>query len=260
MALRIRKKSADTSCKSTGASRNSSPTYSLIKQSLISGLKEFTKDSRTRFLHKPELKNFLIKLNFLKEPEEDSNIDFAYMWKLINKNSLVHISDAFAYILCILDIEIPKSIISSSVVFKELNSDFSFIKLNSSGFVKNYLENLYAKSKESNFALANDFVKTKTPKSRDLPGKGQGLRRERENVEKRKSLKEARPKSALRTGAVRLKRSASNSRSHSKEMAGILITTDSNKKHPVIGIDISSTRNKARGGKETRTTIIYVNI
>ena len=215
MSNRKTKKSLEPSSRSSNHSRNSSPTSSLIQTSLLSSLKSFTKHSKASNLSYQDLQNFLKKLHFttLPLPPEDSK-NLQYMWTLISRNSHVHISDAFSYILSILDIPIPRSLLDSAKVFQELKSDLSYIRENSTNLLRNYLEHIYSKSKKCNFMVGNDLVGMRTPKFKEEAGRV--LAREGKSEGGRK--REGRERNSSAKAGNRLSRSKSNSKNHSRDL------------------------------------------
>lgn len=216
MSNRKTKKPLEPSSRSSNQTRNSSPTSSLIQTSLLSSLKSFSKHSKSSYLSYQDLQNFLKKLHFttLPMPAEDSS-NLQYMWTLISRNSQIHISDAFSYILSILDIPVPKSLLDSAKVFQELNSDFSYIRGNSTNLLKNYLEHIYSKSKKLHFFVGNDLIRMKTPKFKEEGvGKVLGKEAKVEAIRKR----EGKERNLSAKAGSRLSRSKSNSKNHSRDL------------------------------------------
>jgi hypothetical protein len=167
----------------------------------------------------------LRKVNFLKKEKCEEDLkDLQFMWGLLSFNSLVHISDAFAYVLTVLDIEIPKSILKTGVVFKGIGTGLSFVKENSMAFNRNYLEKLYEKRKEGLFF-------NKTPKSRESSFRVENKKK----VSSRRGSRENKTPSSLKNSRTRLKRSESNSRNNSKELR-VLSNSENTKKQPEVSI------------------------
>lgn len=246
-------------------SRNCSPTANTIKNSLISALKHYTKTSASPLLSKPDLIILLKQLHFLQpgslSPEDHKNI--SYMWNLTSKNSTTTIFDAISYLLCVLDFKIPASLIQNSIVFKGLPSnDFEYIKSNSMGLLKNYLENIYLKStQDCNFVMNNGkdlncwSIRSKTSNSSraQTPKMGE-VRKKVGRLEKKLSPKVPKCSSGVKITQERIKRSESNSRCHSKEHSGVFITSESRRKSPVIGIEVNNTSGKPKN------LVLYIKI
>lgn len=149
------------------------------------------------------------------------------MWNLISKNSQVHISDTFFYVLSTLDLPIPKSLIDSAHAFKELGSDFFFIRENSTNFLKNFFEHFYAQSKNFNFFVGSEVARIKTPKIKEDVAKVGDFKRKTE-ISCKKGGKGREFSANVRN---RLVRSGSNSRNHSKDHNS-LVGGENRKKSP----------------------------
>ena len=262
--VKHKKPSIDTSSttkKPQFSSRNSSPAAQLIKTSLISSLKHYTKSLSSSSLSHPDLLFLLTKLHFLKPgtlpPEDQENA--TYMWKAISHQNHTTVPDAISYLLCILDLHIPDSLLHNSLVFHTIPcSDYAYIKPNSLSLLKNYLEHIYAQSSKNNYYPVNTQLEvsyplqfatvcTKTPKTTtssraETPNKLGEFNRKQRN-EKRTSPNVQ--KHTGRPGEGRLKRSGSSTRNHSKDYSFLASHAERRNKSPVIGIEVSNPNGKS---------------
>lgn len=78
---KIKKQSSDHLIKNNYSSRNNSPTAQIIKSSLISSLKQYTKSVISSNLSKQDLYNLLFTLQFLpsKQPSSSDEEEINYM-------------------------------------------------------------------------------------------------------------------------------------------------------------------------------------
>ncbi|OMJ70713.1 hypothetical protein SteCoe_31241 [Stentor coeruleus] len=258
--------------KSPFSSRNCSPTGHLIKNFFIQALSNYTKSINITVLSKQEMIIFLRKLQFLTNErvssEEMENI--TYMWGLISVDSHTTISDSVSYLLCLLDLKIPNSLLQSSIVFKYLpDNDYTYIKANSMELLKNYLESVYTKTKQDqNFILQNSAketpqplqinnTKTKTPRtsfSRAETPRMSEVRRKAPSFDKKLTPKVPKSGSGIKFSRGRLKRSESGSRTHSKEHSAVAVSNIKRKTSPVIDIELSK-----RNGSKNKL-ILYIKV
>lgn len=234
-------------------SRNASPTAQIIKKSLISALKHYTSNISTSALSKRELCQLLNSLHFVKgeiSPEDQENI--VYMWKTISKNHQTSLPDAISYLLCILDLSIPKSLLVNSMVFQYVPiSDYGYLKPNSLSLLKNYLEFIYAKSSKSQNSLINPAMETPffiSPPRVKTPKTTTPSRAETPKVPefRRKIEKKMDPKVPKSKSKIRLKRSVSGigSKIHTKGFS-VYGNCEKREKSPVISIETSTHAGKA---------------
>lgn len=259
--------------KSPFSSRNCSPTGHLIKNSFIQALSNYTKSTNITVLSKQDMIFLLRKLEFLTNDrvssEEMENI--TYMWGLISADSHTTISDSISYLLCVLDLKIPTSLLQSSMVFKHLpDNDYAYIKANSMELLKNYLESVYTRTKQDhNFILQNSAKetpqplqvnnsRTKTPRtsfsSRAETPRMSEVRRKAPSFDKKLTPKVPKSGSGIKFARGRLKRSESGSRTHSKEHSAVAVSNIKRKASPVIDIELS----KRHGSKNK--LILYIKV
>lgn len=135
-------------------------------------------------------------------------------------------------------------------MFKELNRDnYTYIKPNSLGLLKNYLESIYLKSIKQNFCVFSEknnnpdcpFLilkpRTKTPAANSRIGTPKLLEYKTKTSTSGKTSPRI-SKKEIKTSDVRLKRSETSHR------ACRSFSKDKKTKSPVIGIEVSSTNGK----------------
>ena len=204
------------------------------------------------------------------------------MWKAISQNNQSSISDAISYLLCILDLKIPDTLLQSSYIFKKIpTSDYVYIKPNSLSILKNYLEKIYSKSTKNNKNYAilggNPFLnyshcnhiitsRNKTPKttctSRAETPKILENKKKNEAHDRKGLIKAPKGENILKNSNGRLKRSQSSCKSHKKDTSSLHISGHKNKS-PVVGIEVNKTNgnsNKLILYKEDLKKNVYITI
>ena len=245
-------------------SRNSSPAAQLIKASLVSSLMHYTSSLSSSTLSQPDLLTLLTSLHFLNPGDlpPDDQVNAAYMWKTISHQNHTTIADAISYLLCILDLHIPDSLLHKSLVFHTIpSSDYAYIKPNSLGLIKNYLEYIYGQSSKNNYSQISAItphleeshhphlgaIRMRTPKTTissraETPNKLIELNRRYRN--EKKTSPNA-PKHIGRATDGRLKRSESNTRNYSKDSSVLASPAERRHKSPIIGIEVHNPSGKS---------------